>query len=112
EADEAAQQFHHAVRSDSRLNSVISNAYSGKGLLEGADALEYSLLRSVVPGDVAFLLHDTYGFPFDLTALMAREEGLAVDEARFAELMEEQRGRARAAGTFAVDQSAVGAWQV
>ncbi len=64
------------------------------------------------PGDVAFLLHDTYGFPGDLTALMAREEGLTVDEARFSELMEEQRERARAAGTFGVDHSKVGAWTV
>jgi alanyl-tRNA synthetase len=66
--------------------------------------------NDIVPGEIAFLLHDTYGFPGDLTALMAREEGLAVDEARFSELMEEQRQRARAAGTFAVDQSDVAAW--
>jgi alanyl-tRNA synthetase len=46
---------------------------------------------------VAFLLHDTYGFPLDLTQLMARERGLAVDVEGFEKLMEEQRARARAA---------------
>src|SRR5690606_5998736 len=62
------------------------------------------------PGEIAFLLHDTYGFPADLTALMAREQGLSVDEARFNELMQEQKDRARAAGTFKVDQSQVDTW--
>ncbi|MBR2144589.1 MAG: alanine--tRNA ligase, partial [Akkermansia sp.] len=50
-----------------------------------------------VSGDFAFKLYDTYGFPIDLTALMARERGLEVDTARFDELMEEQRQRAKAA---------------
>jgi alanyl-tRNA synthetase len=47
------------------------------------------------PGADAFKLYDTYGFPLDLTVVMAREKGLTVDEARFAVLMEEQRKRAR-----------------
>ncbi len=50
-----------------------------------------------VSGDFAFKLYDTYGFPIDLTALMARERGLSVDTERFEELMEEQRQRAKAA---------------
>ncbi len=50
-----------------------------------------------VSGDFAFKLYDTYGFPIDLTALIARERGLAVDTARFDALMEEQRQRAKAA---------------
>ena len=50
-----------------------------------------------VSGDFAFKLYDTYGFPIDLTALMARERGLEIDTARFDELMEEQRKRAKAA---------------
>ena len=49
------------------------------------------------PGDEAFKLYDTYGFPLDLTHLMASESELTVDEARFTELMEQQRERARAA---------------
>jgi alanyl-tRNA synthetase len=51
----------------------------------------------ILPGDAAFLLADTYGFPLDLTQLLARERGLSVDTARFEALMEQQRNRARAA---------------
>ena len=50
----------------------------------------------VLPGEQAFVLHDTYGFPIDLTLEMAREQGLDVDEAGFRELMTEQRERAKA----------------
>ncbi|MHC4125623.1 MAG: alanine--tRNA ligase, partial [Planctomycetota bacterium] len=50
-----------------------------------------------ISGDDAFTLYDTYGFPLDLTELMARERNLKVDTAGFAELMEQQRQRARAA---------------
>lgn len=49
----------------------------------------------VIPGEFAFKLFDTYGFPLDLTQLMARERGLAVDTEKFEKLMEEQRERAR-----------------
>lgn len=51
---------------------------------------------SSLPGADVFKLHDTYGFPFDLTLEMAREEGLSVDEDGFRRLMNEQRDRARA----------------
>jgi alanyl-tRNA synthetase len=51
----------------------------------------------MVGGGTAFLLYDTYGFPLDLTELMARERGLTVDKDGFEKLMEEQRSRARAA---------------
>jgi alanyl-tRNA synthetase len=49
----------------------------------------------VFPGDAAFKLYDTYGFPLDLTVVIAKEKGLEVDEKRFAVLMDEQRKRAR-----------------
>jgi alanyl-tRNA synthetase len=52
---------------------------------------------SCVPGFSAFKLYDTYGFPLDLTELMARERGLTVDVADFEKLMDEQRARARQA---------------
>jgi len=59
---------------------------------------EWSLSRvKPIPGEDAFKLYDTYGFPLDLTELMARERGLAVDVAGFHRLMEDQRARARAA---------------
>ena len=51
----------------------------------------------VISGEFAFKLYDTYGFPLDLTELMARERGLTVDKEVFEKLMEEQRTRARAA---------------
>ena len=50
----------------------------------------------ILPGEQAFVLHDTYGFPIDLTLEMAREQGLDVDEAGFRQLMSEQRERAKA----------------
>jgi len=51
----------------------------------------------VLPGKVAFELYDTYGFPLDLTELMARQKGIAIDAAGFESEMEKQRARARAA---------------
>jgi alanyl-tRNA synthetase len=53
--------------------------------------------EKVVAGHIAFELYDTYGFPLDLTELMARERGMSVDVAGFEKLMEEQRARARRA---------------
>lgn len=62
--------------------------------------------KSVISGEDAFKLHDTYGFPIDLTALMARERGLDVDQDGFERLMADQKSRARAAGKFvAVDET-------
>jgi alanyl-tRNA synthetase len=60
---------------------------------------------NVLPGDVAFKLHDTYGFPLDLSADVCRERGLSVDEAGFAAAMEKQKSQARAAGKFKMDKA-------
>jgi alanyl-tRNA synthetase len=60
----------------------------------------------IVPGALLFLLHDTYGFPPDLTADIARERNLQVDMAGYELEMELQRERARAASKFSVDLSA------
>ena len=57
-----------------------------------------------LPGDVAFKLHDTYGFPLDLSADVCRERGLSVDEAGFAVAMDRQKNQARAAGKFKMDR--------
>jgi len=59
----------------------------------------------VLPGEVAFKLHDTYGFPLDLSADVCRERGLSVDEAGFAAAMEKQKTQARAAGKFKMDKA-------
>ena len=71
-------------------------------LEQGMGILDEALRRArdagaELPAEVAFELHDTYGFPFDLTREIAAEWGMSVDEERFEHLMEEQRERARAA---------------
>ena len=80
-------------------------------LQTGLRVLDDGLARlrgRTVPGELAFLLHDTYGFPLDLTRDAARERGLEVDEADYARRMEEQRERAREAAQFAVDYAQLG----
>jgi len=70
---------------------------------QGMDILEAtitSLAGEEIPGDVVFKLYDTYGFPVDLTADIARERGLTVDQQGFEEAMAGQRDRARAASKF------------
>ena len=59
----------------------------------------------VLPGDVAFKLHDTYGFPLDLTNDVCREREVAVDEEGFQLAMEKQKAQARAAGKFKMDKA-------
>jgi alanyl-tRNA synthetase len=61
--------------------------------------------NKVLSGSAAFLLHDTYGFPLDLSADVCRERGLTVDEAGFAVAMEKQKAQARAAGKFKMDKA-------
>ena len=68
----------------------------GTRLLE--EVLDRSRAGGTISGDDAFRLHDTYGFPLDLTRDAAEEHGLAVDEEGFDRLMGDQRDRARAAG--------------
>ena len=69
----------------------------GLEIFRGAADRAAAAGEKTIGGDDAFQLYDTYGFPLDLTQLMAQERGLAVDTERFATLMEEQRQRARAA---------------
>jgi alanyl-tRNA synthetase len=59
----------------------------------------------VLPGEVAFKLHDTFGFPLDLSADVCRERGLTVDEAGFKAAMEAQKAKGRAAGKFKMDKA-------
>jgi alanyl-tRNA synthetase len=67
-----------------------------RGLEIFSSVLERMGHSKVFPGEDAFKLYDTYGFPLDLTQMMADERGLKVDAARFTELMEDQRERSRA----------------
>jgi alanyl-tRNA synthetase len=67
------------------------------------DAEAAKLTSSVIPGETVFRLYDTYGFPADLTADVARERGLSIDQAGFDVAMDAQRERARAANKFTAD---------
>ncbi|MBW3663957.1 MAG: alanine--tRNA ligase [Actinobacteria bacterium] len=69
----------------------------GLGLLDEAIAAAGGPDGATLSGDTAFKLHDTFGFPIDLTSEIVAEAGLTLDRDRFEELMQEQRGRARAA---------------
>jgi alanyl-tRNA synthetase len=68
--------------------------------------------NTLIPGEDAFRLYDTYGFPLDLTRIMASEKNLTVDEEGFDREMEKQRERARNAGKFAVHFDQVDQWNV
>ena len=76
--------------------SFLQTLKSGTQIFDLASTQLKAQKKSVLPGDEVFKLHDTYGFPFDLTLEMAREEGLEVDEDGFRRLMNEQRDRAKA----------------
>ena len=83
---------------EERFAETLAN---GMVLLEGA--IRNLRGAKVIDGDTVFKLYDTYGFPFDLTADIARERGLSVDQARFDTAMEEQRRRSQEASKFGVD---------
>ncbi|MEQ1660455.1 MAG: alanine--tRNA ligase, partial [Hylemonella sp.] len=76
-------------------------------LATGMEILDVALAGDVktLPGDVAFKLHDTYGFPLDLSADVCRERGVSVDEAGFHAAMERQKAAGRAAGKFKMDKA-------
>ncbi|ORF47047.1 alanine--tRNA ligase [Gilliamella apicola] len=81
-----------------------------KTLERGLFLLDQELVKitdSVLPGDVAFKLYDTFGFPLDLTADVCREKNITIDEDGFNQCMEEQRKRARESSAFSVDYSNV-----
>ncbi|HKM27815.1 MAG TPA: alanine--tRNA ligase [Thiopseudomonas sp.] len=81
-----------------------------KTLEQGLRILEQDLAHlegSVIPGSVVFKLYDTYGFPMDLTADIARERELTVDEEGFEREMQAQRERARSASSFGIDYNAL-----
>lgn len=76
--------------------SFLSTLERGTSLFDLAATELKSNKSKVLSGDSAFALHDTFGFPIDLTLEMAAEQGLAVDEEGFRRLMQEQRTRAKA----------------
>jgi alanyl-tRNA synthetase len=110
-AKEMGQAYPELVRGRAHAERVLKQEEerfaqtlaSGMALLDEAIA---KLQGNVIGGAVVFKLYDTFGFPADLTADIARERGLVVDEAGFETLMEEQRARARAASKFGVELAA------
>lgn len=76
--------------------SFLSTLKSGTQIFDMAGVEAKSSQSSTLTGDTVFKLHDTYGFPFDLTLEMASEAGLKVDEDGFRRLMKEQKDRAKA----------------
>ncbi|MEZ0339778.1 alanine--tRNA ligase [Mycobacterium sp. pV006] len=82
-----------AVAEESAFNRTLA---SGSRLFDEAARATRATGAKVISGDDAFTLHDTYGFPLELTLEMAAEAGLSVDEAGFRTLMAEQRQRAKA----------------
>ena len=98
---ELAKGADHVVRvlrqEEERFAETLEN---GMALLEGAIK---KLKGKTIPGETVFKLYDTYGFPVDLTADIARERGLVIDQAGFEQSMESQRERGRAASKFGVD---------
>src|ERR1700738_3929471 len=81
-------------------NRFAETLTTGMALL---DAEAAKLTSTVIPGETVFRLYDTYGFPLDLTADVARERGLTIDQAGFDSAMEAQIGRSRAASKFGTD---------
>jgi len=82
--------------STSEEESFLQTLKSGTAIFDLAASAVKATKSTQMSGDDVFKLHDTYGFPFDLTLEMAREVGLEVDEAGFTRLMKEQRDRAKA----------------
>ena len=105
-ADEMGDAYPELRRDGERITEVLraeeerffETIAHGMTLLEGA--LAGLGEGKVLDGETAFKLHDTFGFPLDLTADVCRERGVAVDEAGFERAMDRQRDQARAAGKF------------
>ncbi|WP_330176779.1 alanine--tRNA ligase [Streptomyces sp. NBC_01498] len=98
------EQYPELITDRSRIETVAlaEEAAFLKAIKGGTNILDTAVTEtkaaggSVLAGDKAFLLHDTWGFPIDLTLEMAAEQGLSVDEDGFRRLMKEQRDRAKA----------------
>jgi alanyl-tRNA synthetase len=90
--------------SEKRVTDVLRQEEEGffRTIANGMEILDTELATGTktIAGDLAFKLHDTYGFPLDLTADVCRERGVTVDEAGFNTAMAHQRDQARAAGKF------------
>ena len=107
-ATEMGEAYPELIKQQAIIEKVlrIEEEQFGKTLDRGLAILEESLKGlqgDVIPGDLVFKLYDTYGFPADLTADVARERFMTIDERGFQEAMEVQRKQAQQAGKFGAD---------
>ena len=107
-AKEMGEAYPELRREEARVTEVLKQEEERffKTIATGMELLETALAGGAtqIDGDTAFKLHDTYGFPVDLTADVCRERGVTVDEAGFNRLLEEQKDRGRQAGKFKMAQ--------
>jgi len=104
-AKEMGDAYPELVKAQSQVEKALEKEGRrfAKTLDRGMEILEeaiHKLTGKQIPGDVVFKLYDTFGFPVDLTADIARERGLTVDQSGFETYMAGQRDRARAASKF------------
>ncbi len=101
--------YPHMASQEARITEVlrVEEERFFETLATGMQILDEALAGGVkvLPGEVAFKLHDTYGFPLDLSADVCRENGVDVDEAGFKAAMERQKAKGRAAGKFKMDKA-------
>ena len=107
-AAEMGEAYPELIKMQAQVEKILlqEEEQFAKTLDQGLRILEQdleNLAGTQIPGDTAFRLYDTYGFPVDLTADIARERGLSVDMESFEKAMSAQRARARAASQFDVD---------
>ena len=102
---EMGEAYPELVKAKSHVEKVLKTEEQrfAETLDQGMEILESAISNldgKRLPGDVVFKLYDTYGFPIDLTADIARERGLTVDESGFEDHMEAQRRRSQGASKF------------
>ena len=105
---EMGQAYPELSKNKSQVEKVLlqEEIKFAETLEKGMEILESEISQlkdKIIPGIIAFKLYDTYGFPVDLTADIARERNLSLDMGGFDVAMEEQRQRARSAGSFELD---------
>ena len=102
------QAYPNLAENEKRIIEVLKTEEERfyETLANGMEILDATLSgeSKVLPGEVAFKLHDTFGFPLDLTNDVCRERNVRVDEAGFNAAMEKQKSQARAAGKFKMDK--------
>jgi alanyl-tRNA synthetase len=109
---EMGQAYPEIIQQESRITEVLKQEEERffQTIANGMEILEHTLAGMVIEkklsldGQIAFKLHDTFGFPLDLTADVCRERGVTVDEVAFGSAMQIQKDQARAAGKFKMAQ--------